>query len=272
MINKIIFKKIYDRSPKKLRIVLQWGFNIFFDFVPKFSGIGMKTVFALPWEDKYDEEPFRNTVKKAILNSDSFRLSEKSIMARQWRYWIVAYSIRHAIEFTNMEKPVFVEAGSENGLSAFFALNEIESLLNNDSYFFHLYDAWDDMMVEKLLPKEEHIMGAYSKLDIDRCKKNLTMFQEHLYFHQGYIPETFISTSDQPEKIIWLAIDLNSAIATKDCLDFFYPRLEKGGVIIFDDYGFDGYEDTKNMIEEFLHSKLGTLLKFPTGQAIFFKN
>jgi len=268
----LIIKKLYEKSPKKLQLIFHRMFYKFFDFIPKFSGVGMKTGFALPWEDKFDENPFRDTVKKAILNSESFRLSENSIMERQWRYWIIVYTIRHAIEFTNIKKHVFVEAGSENGLSAFFALNEIKYLLNSDSYSFHLYDAWADMKSEKLLPKEKGIIGAYSNLEIDLCKKNLNDFEKYLYFHHGHIPNTFTPTSDQPEKISWLAIDLNAAIATKACLDFFYPRLEKGGVIIFDDYGFDGYEDTKNIIEEFLHLKSGTLLKFPTGQAVFFKN
>jgi len=55
-----------------------------------------------------------------------------------------------------------------------------------------------------------------------------------------------------------------------DALEFFHPRLEKGGVILFDDYGQEKYKDTKNVIDEFIYDKSGMLLKLPTGQAIYF--
>ena len=59
---------------------------------------------------------------------------------------------------------------------------------------------------------------------------------------------------------------------TESALDFFYPRLVPGGVILFDDYGWDAYEDTKNAIENFFTNKPGILMKLPTGQAIYFHN
>ncbi len=84
------------------------------------------------------------------------------------------------------------------------------------------------------------------------------------------------------EKIKWVYLkpntlnvksnDLNSAKPTESALDFFYPRLVPGGVILFDDYGWDAYEDTKNAIENFFTNKPGILMKLPTGQAIYFHN
>ena len=77
---------------------------------------------------------------------------------------------------------------------------------------------------------------------------------------------------DPPDTIFYLHIDLNSAKPTEHALEFFYPRLVVGGVILFDDYGWDAYEDTKNTIENFFKDKPGLLMKIPTGQAIYFHN
>ena len=41
-----------------------------------------------------------------------------------------------------------------------------------------------------------------------------------------------------PESIIYLHIDLNSSELTLAALDFFFPKLVHGGIIIFDDYGW----------------------------------
>ena len=93
-----------------------------------------------------------------------------------------------------------------------------------------------------------------------------------MVFHQGYIPESLNKKPDAPDSIFYLHIDLNSAKPTESALDFFYPRLVPGGVILFDDYGWDAYEDTKNAIENFFTNKPGILMKLPTGQAIYFHN
>ena len=75
---------------------------------------------------------------------------------------------------------------------------------------------------------------------------------------------------ESPHSIVYLHIDLNSAKPTLAALNFFYPRLVKGGVILFDDYGWREYKDTKKVVDEFFSSKPGILLKLATGQAIYY--
>ena len=58
---------------------------------------------------------------------------------------------------------------------------------------------------------------------------------------------------------------------TKESLKFFYPLLQSGGVILFDDYAANGYEDTKVEVDNFLLDKKGQFLHMPTGQGFFIK-
>jgi hypothetical protein len=76
--------------------------------------------------------------------------------------------------------------------------------------------------------------------------------------------------ADNPKKVAWLHIDLNSAGPTVAALDFFYPRMAERGVILFDDYGHHGFEDTMAAVNEWASAKSGMLLPLPTGQAVFF--
>jgi len=39
---------------------------------------------------------------------------------------------------------------------------------------------------------------------------------------------------------------------TLDSLDFFYPRLRQGGVIVVDDYGYTQFPGAKKSVDEFL--------------------
>ena len=109
--------------------------------------------------------------------------------------------------------------------------------------------------------------------DISVRKKNklyLIEFKNKTIYNKGFIPDIF-SKANNPKTISWLHIDLNSSMPTLESLKFFYPKLEKNGVILFDDYGGVGYEKTRDVVENFFKNKKNDFLHLPTGQAIVIK-
>jgi len=196
---------------------------------------------------------------------------EKIVDSLQWRHWNVSYAIRFAIKFTKVSEINFVECGVGEGMSTFFAMREIMGTEITKKCSMHLYDSWGEMKDENFLKSEISSKREWGMLQIDDTKKNLEEFTEHVTYHQGYIPESFKATSPPPDSIVYLHIDLNSAKPTLDSLEFFYPRLVSGGVVLFDDYGWQGYEDTKKIIDKFFSDKPGIVMKIPTGQAIYFQ-
>jgi len=131
----------------------------------------------------------------------------------------------------------------------------------------HLYDTWGNLKKED--QERNETANIYHNLNIYRTKKNLSEFANNLVYHEGYVPDTF--SIDPPEFISYLHIDVSTAQAYISTLEFFYPRLLSGGVIIFDDYGSKSHREAKNMIDDFLHDKPGVLQKLPTRQAIYYK-
>ena len=242
-------------------------------FKPKFSGWGMTTEAELPWDDEYGSDIFRRASEDFKKNFEFSKISAypNNVDTLLWRHWIVSYAVRHAIEFAETNIYNFVECGVGDGFSAFFAMREI---LNHKKiakqFSMHLYDSWSAMRKQGLLESELNYLGQYAVLDINRTKRNLSEFKDNAIYHQGYIPESFTALPKAPSSIIYLAIDLNSAKPTSDTLDFFFPRLVKGGIILFDDYGHIGYTDTKKITDKFFSDKPGILLKLPTGQAIYY--
>ena len=276
--NKNLIKfgqEIYSKHPA-LRPFLTFIKKKFFN-KPKFSGWGMTSIHEPPWLNDDEGRRFleiNNYIKNNFLFNKKIQGTTKDIMDDLlWRHWIVSYAVKHATKFAKTENYNLVECGVEWGYTAFFAL---KTLTNNDkkinSFSMHLYDAWQNMREEELLESEYWHLNLYKNLDIESTKKNLVEFKENLIFHQGYIPDSLTKKPDPPDVIFYLHIDLNSAKPTEHALEFFYPRLVVGGVILFDDYGWDAYEDTKNIIENFFKDKPGILMEIPTGQAIYFHN
>ena len=189
-----------------------------------------------------------------------------------WRHWNISTAVKYAIKFTNTKEYHFVECGVAEGMTAFFALREIfENQKVGKNFSMHLYDSWniikDEELTEKEVKPSKH--KNYQNLNINKTKKNLSEYDDYITYHQGYIPKTFSTNPPTPKSISYLHIDLNSVKATQSTLEFFFPRLEPGGVIIFDDYGSLVFEETRKMIDSFFHGKPGILLKSPTGQTMY---
>lgn len=243
---------------------------------PKFSGWGITTINEPPWFNIKKSENFnksREDIKEIFQFGKKQGINKNQINGLDWRHWIVNSATKYSIKFAKSKEKIFVECGVGWGMSAFFALRElVDSIDKQDSFFMHLYDSWSDMKEDDLLENELWHVNQYSSLNIESTKKHLSEFNDYLIYHHGYIPDSFLDESSKKIKIIsYLHIDLNSAKPTKDTLEFFYPKLVSGGVILFDDYGWDAYKDSRNVIDEFLESKPGILIEFPTGQAIYFQ-
>lgn len=258
-----------------LRRVLRVGFT------PSFRGWGMSTFTHTLWGNATqlgDVEAGFNKVCNQLLdlvrvgtfNLTQFKPEERVevLETLMWRHYMVYWSASFAAKYARNGTKNFVECGVCDGLTSFFALSAASQ--SGGEWGAYLYDAWEAMRGDLLLESEKANQGEYAYLNVDVTRANLASFGNHVRFNKGYIPESF-AVSENPEVIVWMHIDLNSATPTIAALDYFWPRMASGGVILFDDYAWPGYEDTRNMILAWIKDKDGTLLPLPTGQALIFK-
>lgn len=190
----------------------------------------------------------------------------------RWRHYNIFWSVRHAINATSAGHKNFIECGVADGVSTYFAIRAAIFESCNQSKFF-LYDSWEDIREEGLTSAEKSLglLGEYSYLDINDTKSNLAEYKDMTVFNQGFLPDS-LEKSENPTDSVWIHIDLNAAKPTLAALQYFYEGLRPGGVIIFDDYAWNGHWDTKKTVDDFFNSTNGTNLSLPTGQAIYFKH
>jgi len=248
----------------------------------QFDGWGMTTTTFVPWRDtdgdrpdvlvtrfvSANEELLRKVADREFYLSAAQDIQDKLGFLRQlmYRHYYVAWSAHYAGSMTSSSEKTLVECGVCDGMSAHFAMRA----LGDTPFRTFLYDAFEGMKGEYLLDSENHSLGRYSYLSIDIPKKNLAVFADRVTYCQGFIPDSF-SRHDNPQQLAWLHIDLNSSMPTTATLEYFFDRIERGGVVLFDDYAWPAFSDTKRAVDRFLRGKAGALLPLPTGQAIYFK-
>ena len=246
-----------------------------------FSGWGMSTKTLPPWVNSIadvdtdfisiNDQMISNIRNNKFIAAQFVEMNidiEDKIKKLMWRHYIVYWSATYAANYNKQGKINVVECGVCDGLTIFYALSAIEKTgMTSHAY---LYDAWEGMKIENLNNEEASWEGDYSYLQIENTKKNLEEFLDVITFVKGYIPDTF-NRDDEPEKISWLHIDLNSSKPTIESLEYYYNRLRNGGVVLFDDYGSTSFVTTRKLVDNWFKDKKGQLLPMPTGQAIFFK-
>ena len=103
---------------------------------------------------------------------------------------------------------------------------------------------------------------------IDIARENLKQFPGAV-FMPGWIPERFAEVEDH--RFAFVHIDVQQHDPTKDSLEFFYPRMNAGGVIVLDDYGFTICPGARKAIDESMAGKPEPIIETSTASAFIIR-
>ena len=58
---------------------------------------------------------------------------------------------------------------------------------------------------------------------------------------------------------------------TRDSIEFFWPRINPGGILLLDDYGFFICPGARKAADDFFKGRPEPILEIPTGQGLIIK-
>ena len=92
---------------------------------------------------------------------------------------------------------------------------------------------------------------------------------DNVVFHKGYFPDTSAPVID--EKFSFVYIDGDLYQTTKDSLEFFYPRMVSGGIMMLDDWQYRLCPGVERAVNEFLEGKNEVVIQTTDYQAMIIK-
>ena len=101
----------------------------------------------------------------------------------------------------------------------------------------------------------------------ETCRRSLAEFGDDVRIHKGWIPDCFGQLND--ERFAFVHIDVDLYQPTRDSLEFFYPRLNPGAVVLCDDYGFTSCPGATRAMDEFLEDKPEKAIPLSAGAGFF---
>jgi hypothetical protein len=154
----------------------------------------------------------------------------------------------------------YAECGVYTGGSAIFLCEAAERF----SKHVHLFDSFEGLSKPGEHDGEYWDEGALA-FSFERVSENLGA-SAYFTCHKGWIPEKFPDVADKWFSFVHVDVDLYEP--TRDTLEFFYPRLEAGGVILLDDHGFSTCPGARKAALEFFADKAEKVADVPTGQGL----
>lgn len=132
-----------------------------------------------------------------------------------------------------------------------------------------LFDTFEGMPDTTGVDAKVHSAGDFGDTSLEAVAKVMSPFS-FATLRQGLIPASLSGLESRRFSFVHIDVDLYRS--TIDCLEFFYPRLVPGGIMVFDDYGVRIYEHAeKKAVDEFFASKIEKPISLTNGQTLVIK-
>lgn len=182
----------------------------------------------------------------------------------RWRLWILTQAARHCSKLDG----AFAEFGVWKGGCAYMILSGSPP---RDDRPYYLFDTFEGIPGTNLTEAETAagFAGRLADTSLEEVRKRLAPWKDRLRFVAGDVFKTLTQTETGP--LAFVHLDLNAAAPTEIALKYAWQRLVPSGMAVFDDYGWEPYQDQKRLIDKFFAEQNEALILTPTGQAIAVK-
>jgi hypothetical protein len=133
---------------------------------------------------------------------------------------------------------------------------------------FYLYDTFDGIPPQ--YDSEGHDAPAYHETDLHESVVQRFARYANVQVVRGTVPDSLAQAV--PERIAFLHLDMNSSTAEIAALEVLFDRVTPGGFVIFDDYGWSGYQAQQVAEDAFMQARGHRILELPTGQGLLIKH
>lgn len=186
-------------------------------------------------------------------------ISGNTVVSKSRCYFLYQFA-RHAMSLTGDVAEVGVYKGGTARLLAVTFIPHSEKAV-------HIFDTFSG------LPPADPIIDVYYR-GKPRAFEDVTLQHVQAYLqtcsnvliYPGLFPGTSGPIEDKIFCMVHIDVDIYRSVI--DCCEFFYPRMTRGGIVIFDDYGDYSCSGARQAVDEFFVDKPENPCYIPTGQCL----
>lgn len=200
---------------------------------------------------------------RVILDDGNFREIFTRFSDENWTSFERKWNLKELLKLTHRLSGDFAECGVFRGGSAYL-MCQVAQL---DHKQVHLFDSFAG-----LSKPAEHESEHWSPGDLavgeEEVHTNLREF-DNFHTYAGWIPERFADVSSHTFSFVHIDVDLEQP--TRDSIEFFYPRLVPGGVLLLDDHGSAMCPGARATALDYFANQPEQVMDLATGQGLVIK-
>lgn len=227
----------------------------------------------------YDQDGLRSIHNHEFMNDPRFLQAYARGIAAvgtdyRW-HWRVHVGLWAAMCAAKLEGD-FVECGVNRG----FLSSAIMALLDWDRtgktfYLLDTFSGLDDRHIsaeerdDGILDRNKQALASgFYTTDVDAVRRNFSEWR-NVRIIPGTIPDTLEAID--AVSIAFLHLDLNCSPPEVAAAEALWDRIRPGGMVLLDDYAYDGYRSQKLGMDRFAAGRNVAILSLPTGQGLICK-
>ena len=218
----------------------------------------------------FNHDNLASANQSPFLNDSAFLVARDAAYSRwggevrniDWRLHVFIWAANTALKLN--PESCFLELGTGRGFMAagFFALSQETGLLPKKFYLADKYS--------KTAPNGEmmdHSSNFMYASEVNDVREHFRKYPQ-VEIISGQLPDCLGRGEKNLEPISFLHVDLNSPSHEVACLEALIENLVPGAIVLFDDSGNPGMEDSMTAHQRFADDCGAPLLVLPTGQAL----
>lgn len=181
-----------------------------------------------------------------------------------WLSYDRKWNVHQLLQLTAGVDGDFAEAGCYEGGTAFLLCQ----VARDDGRPVHLFDSFEGLSSPGS-GDGDHWSAGDLQTSRTVLEENLARFTD-VRVYEGWIPDRFPEISERRFAFVHVDVDLEQP--TRDSLEFFYPRMSAGGIIVLDDHGFETCPGARVAALEFCADKREPLVELASGQGLIVRS
>jgi len=132
----------------------------------------------------------------------------------------------------------------------------------------HIFDSFEGLSRPLALDGDHWSAGALACGE-DFVNRNLSEFSGFYSLYKGWVPSRFKEIENLRFSFVHIDVDLHDP--TRDSIEFFYNRMNVGGIMVCDDYGFTTCPGATKACNDFLEDKPEKMIGLSGGGGFLIK-
>lgn len=173
------------------------------------------------------------------------------------------YSVSQLLRLTAGVEGDTAEVGVYKGAMSWLILRA-----NGPRRRHHIFDSFEGLSTPASVDGDHWAPGELACAE-DVVHHNLAEFKGFFNTYKGWVPERFAEVADRQFSFVHIDVDLYEP--TRDSIEFFYPRLSPGGILVCDDYNCTTCPGAIKAVDEYLADRPEKMIGLSGGGGYIIK-